>query len=134
MDPISFINGMFMFAGGDAFAKMLAGRALVFNRVEDLLAVGQDGIGHNFPEEGQARYREAVANEQEPDVCWHEEYGWFVTHNFDGELRMVCWAEMGEAEFSKFLAEWWKKNNEAYTEGGLLDQLGIDGGGWRQDR
>lgn len=141
MNPITFLNGMFMFAAGEHFAKHVDERALEFDDPADLVAVSEDGVGHDFPEEGQERYKQALADGESPNVCWHPEHGWFVTHAFDEDeedegyvMRMVCWAEMGEQEFSAFLAEWWKENNPAYKDGGLLDDLGIDGGGWRADR
>ena len=131
MNAHDFLNQFFMMTALGNWAEHIDKKARVFDNVEDLTAVGEDGVGHDFPEEGQAAYRQALDAGERPGVSWDEEHGWFVTHVFGDDadddadddddddeddlpaMRMVCWAEMGPEAFSKMAARWWQTENPA---------------------
>jgi len=113
MDPHSFINMAFQFAALNNFAERVEQHTLCFDNPEDLVAVGEDGIGHDFPADGILAYEDALEAEQRPLVSYMPDMGWFVTHGFGDEdaepVRMICWAEIGPDKLNEVACAWWKE-------------------------
>jgi|SRR3990167_4170483 len=83
---------MFQFAAMEDTARM----------VDKKYRTSSEGI----PEEGLRVLEEEKAKDAK--VARHPIIGWCVTHDFDQDLRMFCWAECGPAALNKFVCERWR--------------------------
>ena len=105
MDPNDFLDGIFVMAGHHNLARHIE---------ETLEPVSESSL----PPKGQEAFAKSDEAQERP-VAYRPDTGLVVVSTFkedsdkDFEFRMVCWAEMGEAQFTEYACTWWAENNPA---------------------
>jgi hypothetical protein len=129
--PMLFLNQFFQFAALNKYAEYLEANpakeqhcncAMPMNEMMPVLQA------------------EEIAGRNPLVVCTHT-IGHVIVHDFgkddplevedddgsitrrDGGMRMVCWSQVGPAEYNKEATQWWRHNNAAHRKGSMLDKV-----------